>query len=84
MKTPEICLTAVQYNGNALRFIPDSLKTPELCLEALEAVQGYKSYQFYISGTLRYIPDNLKTIEVCLEAVFIRRITLYYDMFLML
>ena len=58
-KTPEVCLAAVQNDGEALEYVPEELKTPELCLIA---VQKYRQ-------ALRHVPEKLKTAELCLLAV---------------
>jgi hypothetical protein len=34
LKTPEVCLSAVQNSSCALRFVPEELKTPEFLLAA--------------------------------------------------
>jgi hypothetical protein len=36
LKTPELCLVAVQNEGEALEYVPEALKTPELCLAAVQ------------------------------------------------
>ena len=32
LKTPELCLAAVQTRGEVLECVPQKLRTPELCL----------------------------------------------------
>ena len=36
MKTPELCLAAVQEDGWSLRYVPEHLMTPELCRIAMQ------------------------------------------------
>jgi hypothetical protein len=36
LKTPDLCLAAVQNDGKALAFVPEALKTPELSLVAAQ------------------------------------------------
>jgi hypothetical protein len=35
LKTPELCLIAVQADGRALERVPEKLKTAELCMIAI-------------------------------------------------
>jgi tetratricopeptide (TPR) repeat protein len=59
LKTPEICLTAVQQDGMALEYVPVALRTAEVCLAAVK--QNGKA--------LEYVPVVLRTAEICLAAV---------------
>ncbi|GHV85216.1 hypothetical protein AGMMS50230_08240 [Spirochaetia bacterium] len=61
LKTAELCLDAVDLNGDALQYVPEELKTAELCLDA---VRGSGS-----GNALRYVPEELKTAELCLVAL---------------
>ena len=59
LKTPELCLAAVQRNAWVLEFVPITLRTAELCLTAVRDD----------ITALQYVPENLKTPEFCLAAV---------------
>lgn len=54
-QTPEICLTAVQSNANALKYVKE--QTPEICLAAVK----------HGGWTLKYVKEQ--TPEICLAAV---------------
>jgi len=59
LKTPEICLAAVQLDGDMLKYVPDALRTPEICFAAVQRNgQAFKD-----------VPDALRTPEICLAAV---------------
>ena len=63
VKTPEICLAAVQSRGEELEHVPEELKTYEFCLAAVQ----HDSYTF------DYVPESLKTPELYLIAASKRR-----------
>jgi len=50
LKTPELCLAAVQQDGRALNYVPEALRTPELYLTAVQ--QNIEA--------LNYVPEDLK------------------------
>ncbi|WP_257294539.1 DUF4116 domain-containing protein [Endozoicomonas sp. YOMI1] len=53
--TAELCESACNKNGNALRYVPEKMKTPELCQKALS---------IHLSA-FEYIPEAFKTFEIC-------------------
>jgi hypothetical protein len=59
VKTPELCMSAVQRNGDALLFVPIELKTPEICLAAVQQN----------GDVLSFVPMELRTPELCMIAV---------------
>jgi hypothetical protein len=59
LRTSEICLAAVQQDGEALEHVPDRLRTPEICLAAVKR-HGL---------ALLDVPDKLKTPELCLISI---------------
>jgi hypothetical protein len=36
LKTPELCLAAVEKDGKAMKYLPEDLKTAEMCFEAVK------------------------------------------------
>ena len=83
LKTPGLCLAAVQNDGEVLQFVPKALKTPGLCLAAVQN-HGYalqdvpkalKTPELCLAAVqnkgwaLQYVPEDLKTPELCLAAV---------------
>jgi len=50
LKTPELCLAAVQNYGGTLEHVPEALKTPELCRAAVQNE----------SLAIRYVPEAHK------------------------
>ncbi len=59
LKTPEVCLAAVEENSEALEHVPLELKTEKLCMLAV-AKDG---------ASIRFVPDDLKTELICQKAV---------------
>jgi hypothetical protein len=57
-RTLKICLTAVQKNGNDLRYVPEELRISEIYLAAVQ--NGY---------ALQKVPKNMKTNAICWAAV---------------
>ncbi len=81
--TAEEAMKAVQQDGSALEYVPETMKTPELCLEA---VKNDGSALKFVPEKLRTealchaavqnhgwalgrVPEHLKTAEMCMEAV---------------
>lgn len=58
-RTPEICMAAVQQDGRALMYVPESMRTPELCMTAVRQ-DGL---------ALEYVPSNLRTFKMYWAAV---------------
>lgn len=56
---PKLCLAAVQQNGFALEYVPESLKTWEVCFAAAKESQH----------ALAFVQEELKTSDFCLAAV---------------
>jgi hypothetical protein len=54
-----MCLEAVRQNGQALRYVPESLRTETMCFDAVRQN----------GQALEYIPELLRTEAICLEAV---------------
>jgi hypothetical protein len=59
MKTPELCLIAVQETGYALQYVPEDMKTPELCLIAVQK-NGWM---------LQCVPEHVQTDEIIAAAL---------------
>ena len=55
----DLVFKAVNYDGRALKDVPDNLKTSELCKLAVR----------YDGIALQYVPINLRTLEICEQAV---------------
>jgi hypothetical protein len=59
LKTPEICLIAVNNDGTSLKLVPEHLRTPEMCLIAVQK-NGF---------TIQCVPKEHMTEALCIEAV---------------
>jgi len=51
LKTPDICLAAVQKWPEALKFVPEELKTLQVCLTAVQQD----------SNAISHVPEGFKT-----------------------
>jgi hypothetical protein len=83
MKTPEMCLTAVNHNPMNFYFVPKELRTPDICALAVKVNPSLICYVPHELRTLdmctavliqnpsllQHVPDKLKTPEMCLTAV---------------
>jgi hypothetical protein len=83
LKTPEICLIAVNNDGTSLKLVPEHLRTPEMCLIAVQkngftiqcVPKEHMTEALCIEAVnkygraLKYVPEQFKTEAVCLEAV---------------
>jgi hypothetical protein len=85
IKTPEMCLYAVQRESYLLGYVPDDMKTRELFLIALQNCgedldlsfisNDMNTSELYLEVVkkfgcaLEWIPDSQKNIELCLTAV---------------
>ena len=72
LRTPEICLAAVQHYGYELLYVPNEpnnrIMTPELCLVAVR----------HDAWALYFVPNELRTLEICVAAVQHNRVALQY------
>ena len=59
MRTPEICLAAVQRDGHAIVYLTEVQRSPEVCLAAVQQ-DGY---------AILHLTDAQRSPEVCLAAV---------------
>jgi len=59
LRTPEICLAAVQQRSYALEYVPEKLRTQAIYLAVVQ----------HDGRTLKYVPEALRTPEICLAAV---------------
>lgn len=55
LRTPAVCLAAVNRHGFNLKFVPEPLLTPNLCLAAVK----------HKGGALQFVPDPMRSLEIC-------------------
>jgi hypothetical protein len=56
---PKMYSAAVRQDGDALRYVPESMKTPDLCFAAVRQD----------GEALQYVPTHMKTQAVCWAAI---------------
>ena len=59
MRTPQVCLAAVQQNGYAIRFLTEAQRSPEVCLAAVR----------HDGRAIEHLTEAQRTPEICLAAV---------------
>lgn len=83
LKTKELCMLAVPYRGEMLRYVPRNLKTKRLCVLAIRnnyyafvhTPDIYKSQEICNQVVkidpfmIKYVPEYLKTTDMCFNAV---------------
>jgi len=73
LKTPELCFSAVQCYGLALKYVPEECKTPEICLAAVQNDEPYYDDELDDDGESEsppaFVPEAFKTSALCLAAV---------------
>lgn len=83
LRTPELCMIAVEQEGHAIKFVPPALRTPEIVNAAASQngfVLGYLTAPEMTQEALlcavrrnghaiKYVPKELRTVQICQEAV---------------
>lgn len=83
LRTLELCMTIVAYNGYALEHVPEEFRTKELCLTAIlnDAIalsslpEEQRTRELCMAAVandgraLQYVPEDLRSEELCLVAV---------------
>jgi hypothetical protein len=80
-RSPWLCKIAVQYQNDAIQYVPEHLKTPEIWITAVHTAIDHPSYQYnglyignkpegkHLKRLLNAVPDNLKTLDFWLEVM---------------